>query len=78
MLVPYHVSRDCRVRWEYGRHIKCPGFRTRDRRREALLRSRPIDSLEPLPYSTVAVRRGPVDSQDLASVFEATVDIEPW
>ena len=77
MLVSYHVSRDCRVRWEHGRRIKCPGFCTRDRQREALLRSRSIDSLELLLYSTIAVRRAPVDSQDLAPVFKATVDIEP-
>jgi len=78
VLVPYHVSRECWVRWEHGRRIKCPSFRTQDWWREALLCSRPIDSLEPLPYSTVAVRQAPADSQDLASVFEATVDIEPW
>jgi len=78
VLVPYHVSRDCRVRWEHGRHIKCSGFRTRDRRREELLRSRPIDSLEPLPYLTVVAHRAPVSSQDTIFVFEAMVDIEPW
>jgi len=78
VLVPYHVSRDCQVWWEHGRRIKCSGSRTRDRRREALLRSRSIDSLEPLPYLTVAVNRAPADSQDLAPVFEAMVDIKLW
>jgi len=29
-------------------------------------------------YWTVAVHRASVDSQDLAPVFEATVDIELW
>ena len=78
MLVPYHASRDCRVRWEHGRHIKCPGSCTRDRRRETLLRSRSIDSLEPLPYSMVASYRAPIDLRDPISAFEATIDIEPW
>ena len=29
---PYHVSRDHQVRWEDAIRIKCPGFRTHDRR----------------------------------------------
>jgi len=78
VLVPYHVSRDCRARWEHGRHIKCPGLRTHNRRREALLCSRPIGLLEPLPYSMVTAHRAPIGSRDPISVFEATVDIEPW
>ena len=78
MLVPYHVSRDGRVRWEHGRRIKCPGLRTRDRRREALLCSRPISLLEPVPYSTVIAHRAPIGSWDPIFVFEATIDIEPW
>ena len=77
MLVPYHISRDCRVRWEHGRCIKCPGFCTRVRRREVLLCSRPTDLLEPLSYSTVATHRSSIDSQDPISVFEDTIDIEP-
>jgi hypothetical protein len=56
VLAPYLVFRDCRVRWEHGRRIKCPASRTRDRWREASLCSRPVDSYEPLPYSTVAVK----------------------
>ena len=55
VLVPFHVSRDCRFRWEHGRRIKCPGSCTRDRRWEAPLRSRSIDSPQPLPYSMVVV-----------------------
>jgi len=46
LLFPHHASRDCRVRWEHGSRIKCPGFRTRDRRRGTPLRSRPVDSLD--------------------------------
>jgi len=30
-MFPYHASRDCRVRWEHGSRIKCPGVRTYDR-----------------------------------------------
>ena len=48
-------------RWEHVRRIKCPGSRARDRQREAPLRSRSIDLLELLPYSTVAISRAPVD-----------------
>jgi len=55
VLAPYHASRDCRVRWERDRRIKCPGSRTRVRRRAMSLRSRPVDSYEPVPYSTVDV-----------------------
>ena len=33
--------------------LKCPGFCTGDRRRAAPLQLRPVDSPEPLPYSTV-------------------------
>ena len=46
--VPYHASRDWRVRWERDRHMKCPGSRARVRQRVASLRSRPSDSLEPI------------------------------
>jgi len=46
--VPYHASRDWRVRWESDRRIKCPGSRARVRRRAASLRSTPPDSLEPI------------------------------
>ena len=31
--LPYHASCGCRVRWEHSSRIKCPGFRTHDRRR---------------------------------------------
>ena len=31
-MLPYHASRNCRVRWEHGSRIKCPSFRTHDRR----------------------------------------------
>jgi len=46
--IPYHASRDWRVRWERDKHIKCPGSRARVRRRAASLRSTPPDSLEPV------------------------------
>ena len=45
--VPYHASRDWRVRWEHARRIKCPGSRERVRRRAASLRLRSPDSYEP-------------------------------
>ena len=44
-LFPDHASRDSRVRWEHGSRIKCPDFRTRDRRRGTVLHSRLVDSL---------------------------------
>ena len=56
VLAPYHVSRDCRFSWEHDRCIKCPGSHTRVRRRTASLRSRPVDSYEPVSYSTVDVQ----------------------
>ena len=59
VLAPYHASRDCRVRWEHGRRIKCPGSHTRDRWRTASLCSRPVDSPKPLPYLTVVVSSSP-------------------
>ena len=43
--VPYHASRDQRVRWESDKRIKCPGSRARVRRRAVSLRSTPPDSL---------------------------------
>ena len=46
--VPYHASRDQRVRWESDRRIKCPGSRARIRRRTVSLCSTPPDSLEPI------------------------------
>jgi len=48
MPIPYHASRDRRVRWECGRRIKCPGSCARVRRRTASLRSTPPDSFEPV------------------------------
>ena len=48
VLAPYHASRDCRVRWERDRRIKCPGSRTRVTRWAASLRSRPVNSHEPV------------------------------
>ena len=46
--VPYHASRDWRVRWERDRRIKCPGSRARVTRRAVSLRSTPPGSLEPV------------------------------
>jgi len=48
VLAPYHASRYYHVRWERDRRIKCPGSRTCVRRRAASLRSRLVDSYEPV------------------------------
>jgi len=71
--VPYHASRDQRVRWESDRRIKCPGSRVRVGRRAASLRSTPPDSREPVSVFDGSWRSTPVDSLDAFSIFEAAV-----
>jgi len=69
--VPYHASRDQRVRWESDRRIKCPGSRARVRRRTLSLRSTPLNRSSLFPYSTVVSARPLSGSLDVFSVFEA-------
>ena len=69
--VPYHASRDQRVRWESDRRIKCLGSRARVRRQTVSLRSTPPISSSLFPYSTVVSARPLSDSLDVFSVFEA-------
>jgi len=69
--VPYHASRDQRVRWESDRRIKCLGSRARVRRRTVSLRSTPPIRSSLFPYSTVVSARPLSDSLDVFSVFEA-------
>jgi len=69
--VPYHASRDQRVRWESIRRIKCPGSRARVRRRTLSLCSTPLTRSSLFLYSTVVSARPLSGSLDVFSVFEA-------
>jgi len=69
--VPYHASRDQRVRWESDRHSKCPGSRTRVRWWTVSLRSTPPIRPSPFLYSTLVSARPLSGSLDVFSAFEA-------